>query len=538
MKLNSTLHIIFIWLILVTIGLVSRSYFPIDETRYVTVAWNMWLKHDYLVPYLNDVAYSHKPPMLFWLINLGWAVFGVNDWWPRLVPSLFALATVFLTRQLAARLWPQQHNTSHNTALILLASGLWVIYSTALMFDMLIAFFTVLGILGLIIAYQDRALKGWLLFALAIAGGLLAKGPTILLQLLPVALLASWWGSQERLSIKHWYLPILYAVLAGISIALLWAIPAGIHGGSEYQHAIFWGQTANRMVDSFAHKRPIWWYLMLLPVLLFPWLLWGAFWKGLLKTVRTQNDWGTRFCLAWLLPVLIAFSFISGKQVHYVLPLFPAFALLLARVIENTHSTSRSQVLPITLATIALGLLLVYLPSYLQSHPNSALWIQTLPQWLGWLIVALGLAVFALPKTTQTQTVTQLSVFSVSLIVCLMFVVMKSSNGAYDVRPISKKLYELELQHVPIAYIGTKYPGIFNFLGRLQQSPEIVPQTDIADWFAQHPSGRIIALFKGSAKIDLQQVEFYQTYRGSSKLAILNHQQWLTHQNMQADSAD
>ena len=233
-----------LWLFLVIVSLNGRSYLPIDETRYVTVAWNMWLNNDYLVPYLNGVAYSHKPPLLFWLINLGWKVFGVNDWWPRLVPSLFALTSVFVTRKIAGQLWPNLVTVKDNASLILIGSGLWVLYTTALMFDMMIAFFTTLGILGLLMALQDQSKKGWLLFALAIGGGLLAKGPTILLQLLPVALLAAWWNINptKKLSAKNWYFPLFCAVLGGAAIALMWAIPAGMHGGSAYQRAIFWGR--------------------------------------------------------------------------------------------------------------------------------------------------------------------------------------------------------------------------------------------------------------------------------------------------------
>ena len=223
--------ILFLWIFLVSLGLTSRSYFPIDETRYATVAWNMWLSGDYLVPYLNGIAYSHKPPLLFWLMNLGWKIFGVNDWWPRLIPSFFALLSVLITRKIATLLWPTEHEIKDSASLILISCGLWVIYSTALMFDMMIAFFTTLGIWGLLLALNKKNKNGWLMLALAIGGGLLAKGPTILLQILPVALLTPIWNKNlnHNLTSNNWFLPIFYAVLAGIVIALLWAIPAAIH---------------------------------------------------------------------------------------------------------------------------------------------------------------------------------------------------------------------------------------------------------------------------------------------------------------------
>jgi len=519
-------QILLLWFFLVVVSLNGRSYIPIDETRYVTVAWEMWLNGDYLVPTLNGIAYSHKPPLLFWLINLGWKVFGVNDWWPRLVPSLFALASVFITRNIANRLWPKNTALKDSTSLILMSSGLWVFFSTALMFDMLIAFFTVLGIWGLFIALQAQksiqAVKGWFMFTLAISGGLLAKGPAIFLQLLPIALLTPWWNTDKHLNAKNWYLPLIYSVLGGTIIVITWAIPAGIHGGSEYQHAIFWGQTADRMVDSFAHKRPFWWYLPLLPLLLFPWLFWGAFWQGLIKL--NPLDMSIRFCVAWIIPVIVAFSFISGKQVHYILPIFPAFSLLIARVTEKHQANTRLPLLPIVIATFIVGIVLLALPSYAYSHSKLSAWMQHIPLWLGGLTIVAASLIYFLPKKSVLATISQLSVLSIILMTICLYVVIHTAGNAYDMRPISVKLKELESQNIPVAYLG-KYPGTFNFLGRLKQSPELIRENTALAWFSAHPNGRIIKFFDKANEINQQQVEFIQAYKDAS-IAILNYQQW------------
>lgn len=523
--------ILLLWIFLVVVNLSGRSYFPVDETRYATVAWNMWLNGDYLVPYLNGIAYSHKPPLLFWLINLGWKVFGVNDWWPRFVPSLFALASLFITRKIAATLWPEREHLKDDASFILLSSGLWVTYSTALMFDMLIAFFAVLGIWGLLIAlYQhQRTAMGWLLFTLAIGGGLLAKGPTMLVQLLPVALLARWWNKEKNLSARNWYLPILYSVLGGILIALAWAIPAGIRGGEAYQHAIFWGQTADRMVHSFAHNRPFLWYLLLLPLLLFPWFMWGSFWRGLFNRDASINEMGVRFCIAWLIPVLAIFSFISGKQIHYILPIFPAFALLIARYSANSTLKSRYLILPIAITILTLGLILLGLPSYAHSHPKMAQWIQQIPLWLGLFTIATAALIYLLPQKSNSDIISKLSIISITLITVLMYAVIQAAGDAYDVRPVSKKLHELESKNIPVAYIG-RYPGIYNFLGRLKQSPDSIHTNTVDKWFAAHPDGRVIKYFKKISDIDLQKVEFLQAQKGSA-IAILNHAQWLANKD-------
>ena len=79
---------------------------PIDETRYLTVAWEMWRDRSWLVPHLNGELYGHKPPLLFWLIDLVWAFGGVTEFGARLVAPAFGLASLVLTWLLARRLWP------------------------------------------------------------------------------------------------------------------------------------------------------------------------------------------------------------------------------------------------------------------------------------------------------------------------------------------------------------------------------------------------------------------------------------------------
>ncbi len=60
------------WVLLLMLALLSRHLLAVDETRYVSVAWEMWLRGDWLVPHLNGEPYDHKPPLLFWLIHLSW----------------------------------------------------------------------------------------------------------------------------------------------------------------------------------------------------------------------------------------------------------------------------------------------------------------------------------------------------------------------------------------------------------------------------------------------------------------------------------
>jgi 4-amino-4-deoxy-L-arabinose transferase-like glycosyltransferase len=520
------LHIGVFWLILVLVSLFSRSFMPIDETRYVTVAWNMFLNHDFLVPYLNGETYSHKPPLLFWLMNLGWAVFGVNDWWPRLVPSIFALGAVLMTQKIAARLWPERSQIGYVASLILLGSGMWAIFTTATMFDMLVAFFTIWGALGLLVVWQGEARKGWTYVALAIAGGLLAKGPTILLQILPLALLAPWWmgNSANKPNLRHWYLMFLIAALVGALILLAWAIPAGIYGGPKYQQEIFWGQTADRMVKSFAHRRPVYWYLPMLPVMLFPWLFALPVWRALGKAFAAINEQGVRFCLAWFIPVLIAFSIISGKQPHYLLPIMPAFALLVGRGWDELNHISWLDKLLIALVGVGVGVLLLALPS-LQHQYHLAIWLADIPVWTGAVVVLGSMFLMLSTGASKIRYFQHVALLGLLITSMIWLGVIRTAGEAYDVRPISYNLKRLQNRNIPLAHIGTYY-GQFNFLGRLLKSPEVLSESQLNNWFKKNPQGQVIIYIDNPTKLKAVKPEFKQLYRGSKLLCILTQAQW------------
>ena len=109
---RATLFVVALWAVGVAGGLAARPAWPIDETRYLAVAWEMYTGGDLLVPHLNGNPYSDKPPLLFWLVNAGWRLFGVSEWWARLVPCLFALGSLLLTARLARRLWPDREDVA------------------------------------------------------------------------------------------------------------------------------------------------------------------------------------------------------------------------------------------------------------------------------------------------------------------------------------------------------------------------------------------------------------------------------------------
>ncbi len=499
--------------LLTLVALLVRPLTPIDETRYVSVAWEMWLKDEYLVLFKNGEPYSHKPPLLFWLYNLGWAVFGVNEWWPRLVSPLFSLGGLLLTLSIARRLWPDEMQTQRNALWILGASLLWMVFSTSAMFDVMLAFFVLLGMRGLLIAADESMKRGFAWLAVAIGFGVLAKGPVILLHLLPAAALAPWW--RPGLNWKRWYGAILLAISGGAGIALAWAIPAAIHGGEEYRNAIFWGQTANRMVDSFAHKRPIWWYLPLLPLLLFPWLVWPGLWSRLIALKREGLDRGLRFCLAWMAPVFVAFSFISGKQIHYLVPLFPAFALFAGHLLARGRAGGLW--LP-ALLSAGVGAAMVYFA--VAGLPDKlGIWGE-LPWWPGFLLLAAALAAPWLGRAEPLR-LPVLGILGASLFALVQVYISPGTARSYDMHPMANAIKQLQERGVPVANLG-RYHAQYQFAGRLVQPLAQLNRDEISAWLEKNPQGAVVAYV--SRKREAPESLFSQPYRGETAV-LLNAEQ-------------
>lgn len=507
------------WLALVAMGLWLRPLTPVDETRAVSVAWEMWRTGDFLVPHLNGEPYSHKPPLLQWAIQALWLLFGVSDWAARLAAPLFGLANLYLTAALARRLWPDDTVAERLAPWLLLAMPLWGLWTSLTLYDMLVSFFTLLGMLGVARAAGGERRWSWSLLAVAIGGGILSKGPAILLLALPTALLAPWWMAvKPGAGWGPWYRRMGAAIGVGALLGLAWAVPAGLAGGEEYRRLIFWGQSAGRIANSFAHKRPLWWYLELMPALLFPWFWWPPLWRRL-KGLRA--DAGQRFCLAQMAFVVAAFSLISGKQVHYLLPACPAFALFGARVLGRPAEVpGRWERLPVALWVAVAGAVLLVLPMMSISSGDGAVQMALeVPLASKLALLVTGLALLSWPFDDVVATVRGVALSMLVVLLAAHLGYREHGTELYDLRPFAGRLAEVEAAGAPVAH-WRKYSGEFEFLGRLRC--KIVELHDVASlqqWLKAHPDGYLVVKNKAANPL-ADGAAFSQRYKGNSRIEL------------------
>ncbi len=459
-----------------------RPLLPIDETRYLTVAWEMWQGGSKIVPHLNGEVYSHKPPLLFWLINLVWSVTGPSELVARLVGPAAGVTAILMTGRLARHLWPEEPQRAGQSAWVLATGGVFLAYGSATMFDTLLTVAT----LGVLLAQWRIAQgSGWqavLGLGAALAFGVLAKGPVILIHVLPVAMSFSLWRPEGGATSRQMLARLGFALLVALALIGLWLGPALIFGDATYRNDILWRQSAGRMVASFAHDRPIWFFVALMPLFLWPWG-WGrevaALWRG-------SKGGAERFLMIWAGAALLAFSLISGKQVHYLIPELAALALLLSRS-SDAQPGRWTRFVPMLPAILILGF---GTAAALGLVPLDLLDGGT----VGWLELALAtvtigtaLAVIGMARTRATA---RLVVAPATLVAFLLvaFQTIWATNNPARLAPLLATYSE-----AGIATTDQGYAGQFSFSARLAQPVTVLrDEGALTAWITAHPGGLVI----------------------------------------------
>ena len=510
-----------LWVVIALLTIFQHGPMPMYSTRTLSVAWEMWQQHSFLVPYLNGVPYSDKPPLLFWLIQLGWWVTGVSDTWPRLLEVGLGAMELLLAMLLARRLFPGSKAVERATPWLLMAFSYRFLFGLQTMYDVLLANCVLLALLALLPSARRESPRPFL-FALALAAGLLTKGPVMLLHVGFPWLLGPCWNVWVRRHRRGWYVGGLLVLLAGLTVLLAWALPASVLGGPAYREQLLFHQTAGRVVDSFAHAKPMWWYLPILLVLIFPFILWPGLWLALAKLSRPFEP-GVRFLFLWLVPVLLVFSLISGKQAYYLMPECAGLALLLAAAVVRLRESRPAQMQnrwlgpwPLALLYAAVGVSLLTLPwilggGHLGLAPRGQALSALLPLHLALGLVYLALGAWLLVVGSRVSTTAAAALLGVA-VANVMFTV--AFWPAFDLQPAASIIARAQSQGRPVANLE-HYDGQFHFLGRLT-----TPITSLAGphegriWAVAHPSGMLVT-YTGDPKPGERQCALYfHTFRG------------------------
>lgn len=331
------------WLLL--LGLMLLWFGPLDyrklikpdEGRYAEIAREMAVSGDWVTPRLNDLKYFEKPPLQYWATAAAYRAFGVDEWTARLWTALTGFLGILVAGYTARRLFGRR--AALVSIAVLASSLLYLAMGHLNTLDMGLAFFLELAICAFLLAQASRtgiaagpavlpAANHWMLLAwAALALAVLSKGIVALVltgtTLVLYSLINRDWSPWRHF---QWWrgLPLFLALAAPWFVAVSLANPEFPHFFFIHEHFERYLTTVHRRVE------PAWYFV---PILLLGALPWtgialhtaAAAWRGEAGSrFRPQ-----RFLALWCLVVFAFFSASGSKLPSYILPLFPALALLI-----------------------------------------------------------------------------------------------------------------------------------------------------------------------------------------------------------------
>ena len=310
-------------------GLQRRLANP-DEGRYSEISREMALSGDWVTPRLDGIKYFEKPPLQYWATAAAFEAFGQSAWSARLWTALTGFLGVLFTAFAAARLFGAEAGRA--AGLILGGCLMWVFMGHASSLDMGVSFFLSLAVGAFALAQRSGAPPGsrqrWMLFGwAACALAMLSKG--LIGVVLPAGAVAVYVLWQ-----RDWRLLARLELGAGLALFLVIAAPWFILvslKNHEFARFFFIHEHFERFLNKGHGRYQPWWYFLpLLALGLVPWTL--ALPGALASAARRRPLLAfnpQRFLLAWSVLVFVFFSVSDSKLFGYILPIFPALAMLL-----------------------------------------------------------------------------------------------------------------------------------------------------------------------------------------------------------------
>jgi 4-amino-4-deoxy-L-arabinose transferase-like glycosyltransferase len=289
-----------------------------DEGRYAEIPREMVERGDYLVPRLNYVRYFEKPPLLYWVTAASFKIFGIDEWSARLPNAVMAFFTVLITYACTACRFGRR--TALISSLLFTSSFGFFSMARIVTTDMLFSFLLFASLVCFYWFYLEQKPVFIYLFYAALAFAVLAKGPVAIVLLGATIVLFLFF--EKRLSfMKEVASPAGLALFAVIAVP--WFVVMCIREKGFFDF-FFVDQHILRFFTS-KHKRsgPFYYFFPVLFGSLFPWSFFlpraiGRYWK--IPELR--------LFLIWSFLVFIFFSVSGSKLPPYILPIYPALAIV------------------------------------------------------------------------------------------------------------------------------------------------------------------------------------------------------------------
>jgi len=309
-----------------------------DEPRFAEASREMLQRGDFIVPYFNDETRFDKPPLIYWLQDASYKVFGENELGARLPSGMCGALAVVVIAVWGTQLYDERRGW--RAALMFGLCAQTIVHAHAAVADMaMIAASTGAAWAGWnwLEAGGDagRRRKWWIAFWGLLAVGFLAKGPIAWVPIGMTGWVALRMEREKRPGWVGWALGVVFM----LALMGVWGVPALMMTHGQFAVVGLGKHVVMRSVAPLeGHGAKSWWaYAVTFPyyfatvwVSFFPWALRLPAVGGELWGRRGRWSGAESYLGAGIVLVFGIFTLSWTKLPHYTLPAFPYLALLLA----------------------------------------------------------------------------------------------------------------------------------------------------------------------------------------------------------------
>jgi 4-amino-4-deoxy-L-arabinose transferase-like glycosyltransferase len=313
----------------------GAALFDPDEGRNAEIAREVLVTNDWITPYYDFLPRLEKPMFFYAVTALSYKIFGVSETSARLPSAAAALGALLLTYFFVRRIYGER--AALWSGLVLVTAVQFNVFSRIVILDMLLAFFVTLALIAHYRAdgAESRAEKRryYFLMYAAAAAATLVKGPIgfILPGMIVLAVIAvrRKWSSLREMDLG-W----------GILIFLITTAPwyAWAEARRPGYLAYFLGQEHfTRYLTTHFHRTKPWYYFFaVVGVGFFPWTF---LLPPIAVRLRKRLDDVSLYALLWAAVPFVFFSFSSSKMSEYLLPIYPALAILAGKTLADASDS-------------------------------------------------------------------------------------------------------------------------------------------------------------------------------------------------------
>lgn len=315
-----------------------------NEVFYAQSAKEMIQRDSWMTPYIFGQPQFEKPIFIYWLTRIGFILFGITSFGARFFPAIFGVlgvAGIYLFCLAGLK----DKGKAFLSGIILMSAGMYAGMAKTLFTDMVFSTSISLALVSFFWGYsvKNRKGAGLLLFSFFSALAVLTKGPLgLILALAVVTCFLLFKKDIKFLFCRH----SLWGIIVFLLVAAPWYILMVKIYGNAFIREFIYNVNARRIVvaQHGAHNR--WYYYPFYIVCaMCPWSLFVLASLAYLPVyLKKKENSFYLFLACWIGVIFFVFQMARSKVSNYILPVFPAIAVLIGAFICDTLLLSRRRI--------------------------------------------------------------------------------------------------------------------------------------------------------------------------------------------------